>query len=116
MPRKKRNTDQIDLLDVRERLTTAPCVPAIRKAVESWRAGGYKGVTQTTRELLNYWFLTDHKLANGRPFRYYDSQREDIETLIYVYEIEKVRTRKDLLERFAIASTELRLPPFDDFA
>ncbi|MDZ7402228.1 MAG: DEAD/DEAH box helicase family protein [candidate division KSB1 bacterium] len=116
MPRRKRSKDQFELLDLRDRLSTAPCVPAIREAVAAWRQGGYKGVTDTTRELLNYWFHTDHRLYNGRPFRYYDAQREAIETLIYVYEVEKIRSRKALLERFAYDTKELRLPPFDDFA
>ncbi|MFQ5637854.1 MAG: hypothetical protein ACE5IR_07635 [bacterium] len=39
MPRKKKNTDQLDL---RQRLTTATCVPALREKVSAWRKGGYK--------------------------------------------------------------------------
>ncbi len=115
MPR-RRNTAQTDLLNIRERLSTAPCVPAIRNAVAAWRESGYKGVTKTTRELLNYWFFTDHKQPNGSVFRYYLSQREAIETLIYVYEVEKIRSRKQLLEKFAISGSDLRLSPHDDFA
>ena len=114
--KKKADPDQLDLLAVRERLTTAPCVPALRKAVEAWRQGGYKGITPTTRELINYWFYTDHKLPDGNRFRYYDAQQEAIETLIYVFEVEKVRTRKGLLQGFAMQTKELRLPPHDDFA
>ena len=53
----KKNLDQEDLFDVRERMTTAPCVIPIRNAVNTWREDGYKGVTKTTRELLNYWFF-----------------------------------------------------------
>ncbi len=116
MPQKKKDTSQPNLFNIRERLSTAPCVPAIRNAVEAWREGGYKGVTKTTRELLNYWFFTDHKLPNGSVFSYYLSQREAIETLIYVYEVEKIRSRKQLLEKFAISGAELRLPHHDDFA
>lgn len=116
MPRRKKSDpDQLDLLDVRERLSTAPCVPALRNAVNAWREGGYKGITSTTRELLNYWFYTDHRLPDGSSFRYYDAQREALETLIYVYEVEKVRKRKELLERFAFNTKDLRLPPYDEF-
>jgi type III restriction enzyme len=71
MPRRKRATPdnaQADLLDVASKLRTAPCVPALREAVKAWVAGGYKGITDTTRILLNYWFYTDHKLATGAPF------------------------------------------------
>lgn len=107
---------QKELFDLQEYLTTAPCVPALREAVEKWRKSGYKGVTKTTKELLNYWFYTDHHLPNGSIFKYYLCQRESIETLIYVYEVEKHRTRKDLLENFAYQTKDLRLPPYDDFA
>ncbi len=63
MPRKKRLADnEIKLLEAR--VKTAPCVPAIRKAVAEWRDADYKGATETTRLLLNYWFRTDHKLLD----------------------------------------------------
>ena len=104
MPRKKRaapDNAQADLLDVTSKLRTAPCVPALREAVKAWVAGGYKGITDTTRILLNYWFYTDHKLATGAPFKYHRSQQEAIETLVFVWEFEKVRSRKALLERYA---------------
>ena len=107
---------QAELLDITARLRTAPCVPALREAVKAWKAGGYKGITDTTRSLLNYWFKTDHKLPTGLPFKYHPSQQEAIETLIFVWEFEKVRTRKELLERYAQDGRGLRLPPYDDFA
>jgi type III restriction enzyme len=63
MARKRRsNVDQLGLLEAR--VATAPCVPAIREKVAVWRDSGYKGVTDTTRLLLNYWFYTDHRLAS----------------------------------------------------
>ena len=107
---------QAELLDITARLRTAPCVPALREAVKAWKAGGYKGITDTTRILLNYWFHTDHKLPTGLPFKYHESQQEAIETLIFVWEFEKVRTRRGLLERYAQSLRGLRLPPYDDFA
>jgi type III restriction enzyme len=119
MPRKKKQAaspNQTELLDITARLKTGVCVPALREAVKAWRAGGYKGITDTTRLLLNHWFLTDHKLRTGRPFKYHHSQQEAIETLVFVWEYEKVRTRKALLERYATASPDLRLPPYDEFA
>ncbi len=99
-----------------EMLNTAPCVPAIREAVRAWRAGGYKGVTDTTRRLLNFWFHTDHQLANRRPFRYHNAQRDAIEALIFVWEFEGVRRRKDLLQRYAEHDPNIRLPSYDEFA
>jgi type III restriction enzyme len=107
--------DQLDLLDITARLRTAPCVGALRNAVKAWVAGGHKGITDTTRILLNYWFKTDHKLPGGVPFKYHASQKEAIETLIFVWEYEKVRSRKALLERYAQDLRDVRLPPFDDF-
>ena len=120
MPRKKQqaaNPTQPELLDITARLKTGVCVPALREAVKAWRAGGYKGISDTTRLLLNHWFQNDHhQLRTGQPFRYHHSQQEAIETLIFIWEYEKVRNRKTLLERYATASPDLRLPPYDDFA
>jgi type III restriction enzyme len=119
MPRKKREAappSQTELLDITAKLRTGPCVPALREAVKAWKAGGYKGATDTTRVLLNHWFFTDHRLPTGLPFKYHASQQEAIETLVFVWEFEKVRTRKGLLERYAQDLRDLRLPPFDDFA
>ena len=116
-PRKKKDAgDQPDLLDITGRLRTAPCVPALREAVLAWRAGGYKGTTETTRLLLNHWFNTDHRTKSRRPFTYHYSQRQAIETLVFVWEFEKVRSRKGLLERYAQSLKDVRLPPYDDFA
>jgi len=39
-----------------------------------------------------------------------------METLIFVWEFEKVRTRKGLLERYAESLKDVPLPPYDDFA
>jgi type III restriction enzyme len=97
------------------KVATAPCVPGIREKVEAWRAGGYKGVTDTTRILLNYWFRTDHRLPDGRRFRYHHFQREAIETLIYLFEVVNVRRHKSLVETYATRS-DLRLLQYDDFA
>lgn len=116
MAKKRVPNNQKDLFNIQEQLSTAACVPAIREAVKAWRADKYKGITETTRELLNFWFYTDHILQNGTTFRYHAAQREAIETLIYIYEVKKIRTRKDLLENFAFTLKDLRLPPYDDFA
>jgi type III restriction enzyme len=116
MARKKSPDSQKDLFNIQEQLSTAACVPAIREAIKAWRADKYKGVTETTKELLNFWFHTDHVLPNGQTFRYHTAQREAIETLIFIYEVKKVRNRKDLLETYAFTTKDLRLPPYDEFA
>jgi type III restriction enzyme len=111
--KRKQSPDQIDLLDAR--VATAPCVPGIREKVKAWREGGCKGVSDTTGILLNYWFQTDHKLPDGRKFKYHPFQRDAIETLIYLYEVAKVRRHKSLIETFA-TRRDLRLLQYDDFA
>jgi hypothetical protein len=64
--------------------------------VQAWAAGGYRGVTPTTRTLLNYWFRADHRLPNGEKSQCYPFQRAAIETLIYLYEVAKVRRHKQM--------------------
>ena len=97
------------------RVTTAPCVPPIRKAVAEWRKEKYKGATATTKSLLNYWFGTDHRLLDGRPFRYYSAQREALETLVWLYEVQGIRRHRDLIERFAKVPG-IHVLQYDDFA
>ncbi len=115
MARKARQPqgEQGDLL--KARVTTAPCVPAIRKAVEEWRKAKYKGASTTTKVLLNYWFDTDHRLFDGRPFQYYYAQREALETLVWLYEVEQVRRQRNLVERFAKVPG-IHVLQYDDFA
>ena len=84
--------------------------------MKAWRADNYKGITDTTRVLLKHWFYNDHKLRTGAPFKYHPSQQEAIETLIFVWEAERVRSRKDLLEKYAQEWKDIRLPAYDEFA
>jgi type III restriction enzyme len=118
MPRPKKIAKSPDLFNLEGKLTTAPCVPLIRAEVAQWKANHYKGATETTKELLNYWFRNEHKLVNGQRFSYHRSQQEAIETLIYIYEVAKVRTWVDLIERYAKPSgfDASRLPQEDAFA
>ena len=99
MPQK--NAAQLTLFEVEEYLKTAPCVPLLRQKVAEWRDAGYPGATQVTQRLLNWWFANDHRLPDGRPFAYHRAQRDAIETLIYVYEVARIRTRRQLYEQFA---------------
>src|SRR6266478_8962208 len=114
--RTKESDVQLGLFDLTLYLKTAPCVPALRKLVGEWKDKGYQGATSTTRTLLNFLFYTDHRLSNGQLFKYHEAQREAIETLIYVYEVAKVRSRKDLLEHYASAQSPIHLPGYDEFA
>src|SRR5690349_3247847 len=114
MPRKRKDSvDQPGLLEAR--VSTAPCVPGIREKVKAWRDEGYKGVTDTTRLLLNHWFYNDHRLPNGRKFQYHYFQRGAAETLIYLYEVANIRRHKNLVQTFA-TQRDLRLLQYDEFA
>lgn len=115
---KKSVPDDAALFDITAQLRTAACVPAIRRAVTDWRTAGYPGTTGTTKLLFNHWFNSDHRLKNGRPFAYHVSQREAIESLVFVWEAERVWSRKALLERYGLPEIAqgLPLPKFDDFA
>jgi type III restriction enzyme len=96
------------------RVSTAPCVPAIRERVADWKRKDYPGVTETTRLCLRHWFHTDHRLPNGRRFRYHDAQQEAVETLVYLFEVARIRRQKALLETFT-ANPNLRLLQYDLF-
>ena len=73
--------------------------PKIRDAVDAWRDGGYRGASNVTRRLLEYWFEEDHEVPGfDVPFRYYFCQREAIETLIWLVEIASQRDTKALIE------------------
>lgn len=73
-------------------------VNGVRARVDAWRAQGYKGASATSRRLLGFWFADEHRADGGVPFRFYFCQREAVETVIYLTEIEPVRGLKDLLE------------------
>jgi type III restriction enzyme len=96
-------------------------VRAVRAEVDAWRRGGYAGVSETSRTLLNYWFNNEHriKLETGEeiPFRYHWAQREAIETFIYLYELRRVRNVAELLFEFGdnqLADLALGIPPEQD--
>jgi type III restriction enzyme len=78
-----------------------PLVAELRKKIKEWRLSGYEGASETSKALLKWWFLTDHptELASGEIvlFRYYFSQREAIETVIWLYEVAKARDKYDLI-------------------
>ncbi|RLG58989.1 restriction endonuclease subunit R, partial [Candidatus Geothermarchaeota archaeon] len=103
------------------RPSKVPLVRSIRAEVDGWRRGGYAGVSDTSRTLLNYWFSTEHRVpdedGNLIPFRYHWAQREAIETIIYLYELRRIRTVAELMFEFGdtnIADLALGIPPEED--
>ncbi len=85
-----------------------PLVPQLRRRVKEFRDEGYSGATETSKSLLNWWFKTPHLIetSNGQAeeFQYYFAQREALETIIYLYDVVRVKDKFDLM-RFD--STEL---------
>ncbi|MCF7906603.1 DEAD/DEAH box helicase family protein [Patescibacteria group bacterium] len=78
-----------------------PFVHKLRKEVKEWRDNNYKGATETSIALLNWWFKNPHYLKNSDgidfEFKYYFAQRESVETIIYLYDVIKVKDKYDLL-------------------
>jgi type III restriction enzyme len=103
------------------RPSKCPLVRSIRAEVEVWRRGGYAGISDTARTLLSFWFSTEHQVkdndGNTIPFRYHWAQREAIETIIYLYELRRIRNVAELLFEFgdeSIKDLALGINPEDD--
>jgi len=75
--------------------STLYLVQALEDEVAAWANQGWPGVTQTTYELLSYWFNRDEEAEE----RFYDCQRRAIETVIYCHEILRPNTLLELYER-----------------
>ena len=78
-----------------------PLVHQLRRKVKAWRDDNYKGASDTSISLLNWWFNAEHLLvkADGmmEKFEYYFAQREAVETVVYLYDAVKVKDKYDLL-------------------
>ena len=83
-----------------------PFVSELRKEVKKWRDGNYKGASNTSKTLLNWWFKTDHSVfdkdGTSVQFRYYFAQREAVETVVWLYEIAGVCNKYDLIKYDAL--------------
>jgi type III restriction enzyme len=73
-----------------------PLVYKIRLAVAKWRDEGYQGASDTSKSLMNFWFHHEH-LIGQTPFRFFFSQREAVESIIYLYEAAKARDKHELM-------------------
>jgi type III restriction enzyme len=78
-----------------------PLVANIRREIHGWRSAGYEGASATTKALLLHWFEAEHLQENADgtlgTFRYYFSQREAVETAIWLHEVRQARDKFDLL-------------------
>jgi type III restriction enzyme len=65
-------------------------VNQLREEVRNWRSSGYPGTALVTRRLLEWWFERDEeRKVMGK--RFFFCQREAIETVIYLYEVQSRR-------------------------
>ena len=79
-----------------------PFVPELRERVAKWRDNNYKGASETSKALLNWWFKEPHTVyaedGTSTAFQYYYAQREAVETIIWLYDVEKVINKYDLIK------------------
>lgn len=79
-----------------------PLVNKVRKGVKNWRDANYEGASSTTKALLNHWFNKEHTIIDSTGsemlFSWYFSQREAIESAIWLYEVQKAKDPNDLLK------------------
>jgi type III restriction enzyme len=85
-PKKKGKQLELDTEWTKDRIEENKFINDVRHIVSKWRLGNYDGVTNTTRQLLEYWRRTE------RDKRLYYCQIEAAETAIYLAE---VADRKD---------------------
>ena len=78
-----------------------PLVAELRKKVYEWRKAEYEGASATSKALLKWWFQTDHPMTNASGeeylFQYYFAQREALESIVYLYDVIKVKDKYDLI-------------------
>ena len=101
--RAKRDGEPAQIIKGR-RPTQITIAQSLRHFVSQWRQNDYPGASDTTRELLSYWFERSHLISQGDgnqfPFQYYFCQRESIETIIYLYEVRGMQTLAALIAEF----------------
>lgn len=78
-----------------------PLVATLRRKVKTFRESGYVGASETSKSLLNWWFLEPHLLPQRdgtmQEFQYFFAQREALETIIYLYDVAGARDKHDLM-------------------
>jgi len=78
-----------------------PLIAGLREKVKDWRDKNYEGASDTSKALLNWWFKEEHIIYDqhgvSSHFKYYFAQREALETVIWLYEVAKVKDKYDLI-------------------
>lgn len=83
----------------------------LRGEIRQWREVNYVGASDTSRELMTYWFERPHrmKMVDGgeSEFRYYYCQREAVETLIYLLEVRQFTCLSQILAGFSGTAADI---------
>jgi type III restriction enzyme len=87
---------QMELFENAYEKLLPPLVYKIRQAVSKWREEDYVGASETSKLLMNFWFNQEHFLGQSK-FRFFFSQREAIESIIYLYEVAKAKDKYELM-------------------
>ena len=78
-----------------------PLVAQLRRKVQAFRDSGYVGASDTSKSLLNWWFVEPHLLPKADDstveFQYFFAQREALETIIYLYDVVGAKDKFDLM-------------------
>jgi type III restriction enzyme len=78
-----------------------PLVASLRKNVKEFRDSDYGQASVTSRSLLKWWFTQKHLMpgpgGNLQEFQYFFAQREALETIVFLYDVVKVKTKFDLM-------------------
>jgi type III restriction enzyme len=87
---------QMDLFQNAYEKLLPPLVYKIRLAIAKWREEDYAGASETSKLLLNFWFNQEHLIGQSK-FCFFFSQREAIESIIYLYEVAKAKDKYELI-------------------
>lgn len=97
--RKADGSDDFEVIDGR-RPSRMLLVNKLREAVDAWRAADYPGASATTYELFQHWF-SGVAATSAEPFALYWGQREAVETLAYLIEVERISDVQQLIAGYA---------------
>ena len=106
--RKLAGSDEFEVVDGR-RPSRMLLVNKLRDAVDAWRAADYPGASATTYDLFQHWF-SGAASTSGDPFALYWGQREAVETLAYLIEVEGIRDVQQLITGYAEVRRTTLLP------
>lgn len=100
-----------DLFNTAHETLLPPMVHKVRSSVKEWRDRNYDGASETSKQLLKFWFNTPHQVE-GNEFRFYFAQQEAIESIIYLFEVANARDKYELIKYDSVGRVSLGM--FDE--